>query len=193
MLGASLFMHGQHLARHSLQQLAASRQAHAAVPTAAAPPAAAAVAAATAVALSSAARAAPAAPASPPAGSPGSSSRGTAAAALLLVDAPDVLSLVAEVSGIPPEHLSQSDWKSLAGLEQRLRRRVAGQQAAVDAVVGAVQLGRLGLARGGRPLASLLLTGPAGVSLPHALPPISRTEVLPACISSTPAPRSVAF
>lgn len=71
--------------------------------------------------------------------------------------------MVAEASNIPAEHLSQSDWQSLAALEQRLRRSVAGQDAAVGAVVGAVRLGRLGLTRGARPLASLLLTGPAGV------------------------------
>lgn len=80
-----------------------------------------------------------------------------------LVDAADVLAVVAEASGIPIEHLSQTDWQPLADLEARLRRRVAGQDAAVAAVAGAVRLGRLGLQRGKRPLASLLLTGPAGV------------------------------
>lgn len=81
-----------------------------------------------------------------------------------MVDAADVLALVAEACGIPAEHLSQSDWQPLAALEGRLRRRVAGQDAAVAAVVGAVRLGRLGLQGSrGRPLASLLLTGPAGI------------------------------
>lgn len=74
-----------------------------------------------------------------------------------------MLAVVAEASGIPIEHLSQTDWQPLADLEARLRRRVAGQDAAVAAVAGAVRLGRLGLQRGKRPLASLLLTGPAGV------------------------------
>jgi ATP-dependent Clp protease ATP-binding subunit ClpA len=39
-----------------------------------------------------------------------------------------------------------------------------GQDAAVAAALGAARLGRLGLHRGRRPLASLLLTGPSGVS-----------------------------
>ena len=80
-----------------------------------------------------------------------------------MVDAADVLAVVAEASGIPAEHLSESDLQPLAELETRLRRRVAGQDGAVAAAVAAVRLGRLGLQRGGRPLASLLLTGPAGV------------------------------
>lgn len=89
-----------------------------------------------------------------------------------MVGAAEVLAVVAEASGIPAEHLSQTDWQPLAQLETRLRQRVAGQDAAVDAVVGAVRLGRLGMQGGQRPLASLLLTGPAGVgkaTLCHAL------------------------
>lgn len=81
-----------------------------------------------------------------------------------LVDAADVLAVVAEASGIPEENISQSDWQPLADLESRLRKRVAGQDAAVAAAVGAVRLGRMGLQLSSkRPLASLLLTGPAGV------------------------------
>lgn len=95
-----------------------------------------------------------------------------AAAGPPVVGAAEVLAVVAEASGIPAEHLSQTDWQPLAQLEARLRQRVAGQDAAVAAAVGAVRLGRLGLHRGQRPLASLLLTGPAGVgrsTLCHAL------------------------
>ncbi|KAL4435856.1 hypothetical protein ABPG77_000618 [Micractinium sp. CCAP 211/92] len=89
-----------------------------------------------------------------------------------VVGAAEVLAVVAEASGIPAEHLSQTDWHPLAQLEARLRQRVAGQDAAVAAAVGAVRLGRLGMQGGQRPLASLLLTGPAGVgkaTLCHAL------------------------
>ncbi len=89
-----------------------------------------------------------------------------------MVGATEVLAVVAEASGIPAEHLSQTNWHPLAQLEARLRQRVAGQDAAVAAAVGAVRLGRLGMQGGQRPLASLLLTGPAGVgkaTLCHAL------------------------
>ncbi|EFN53395.1 hypothetical protein CHLNCDRAFT_6558, partial [Chlorella variabilis] len=106
----------------------------------------------------------------PPAGPLHSSSSGgvgsggsRGSAGPLVVDSADVLSVVAEASGIPSEHLSQSDWQSLSSLEARMRLHLAGQHAAVAAVVGAVRLGRLGLQRGKRPLASLLLTGPPGV------------------------------
>lgn len=41
--------------------------------------------------------------------------------------------------------------------------QVAGQDAAVRTAAGAVRLGRLGLQRGRRPLASFVLSGPRGV------------------------------
>lgn len=44
-----------------------------------------------------------------------------------------------------------------------LALQVAGQDAAVHAVASALRLGRLGLQRGRRPLASLVLSGPRGV------------------------------
>lgn len=48
------------------------------------------------------------------------------------------------------------------GLEQRLRRRIVGQDAAVAAVSGAVGRAGAGLAEGRGPLASFLFVGPTG-------------------------------
>lgn len=146
LLGASLFMPQ----RRQQQQAAA----------AAAPPAAA------AAAMPSAGGTKPLAatqPSATPAQAAGQRHAALAEGGVPLVDSPEVLAVVAEASGLPVECLSESDWQPLAELEARLRRRVAGQDTAVAAVVGAVRLGRLGLQRGKRPLASLLLTGPAGV------------------------------
>jgi ATP-dependent Clp protease ATP-binding subunit ClpA len=152
LLGASLFM------GHQQQQQRTGQPPHPPTATAAAATAAAAAAmAAQGVALPAAAAAAATAAAA------AAAAVTTGQAQRAVVDAGDVLAVVAEASGIPAEHISQSDWQPLAALEQRLRARVAGQEAAVAAAAGAVRLGRLGLQRGKRPLASLLLTGPAGV------------------------------
>ena len=152
LLGASLFK--QQLRQQQQQQLAGSGQPPGA---AAAPPAEEAQAAAAAAAAASAQVAAAAAAVQ------AAAMQAAAAQPAAVVDAADVLFVVAEASGIPVQHLSQSDWQPLSELEARLRARVAGQAGAVGAVAGAVRLGRLGLQRDGRPLASLLLTGPAGV------------------------------
>jgi hypothetical protein len=58
-----------------------------------------------------------------------------------------------------------------------LSMQVAGQDGAVQEVASAVRLGRLGLQRGRRPLASFVLTGPRGVG---------RTTLCKACRPSLP-------
>jgi ATP-dependent Clp protease ATP-binding subunit ClpC len=56
-----------------------------------------------------------------------------------------------------------ADRERLLALEEHLRRRVVGQDAAVEAVADAVRSGRAGLAAPGRPTGSLLFVGPTGV------------------------------
>lgn len=167
LLGASLFTPQQRRRQQQLLQRALGLP----LAAAAAPAAAAAVAAAPAAAPEAEAEAAaasgPAGASAAPAATVATPATATLSAAAPagppVIDAADILAVVAEASGIPAEHLSQTDWQPLADLEGRLRQRVVGQDAAVAAAAGAVRLGRLGLQRGAKPLASLLLTGPAGV------------------------------
>jgi len=53
--------------------------------------------------------------------------------------------------------------KKLAKLEERLHRRMVGQDEAVRAVSDAVRLARAGLREGRRPVATFLFLGPTGV------------------------------
>ena len=66
-------------------------------------------------------------------------------------------------TGIPVTGLSRSESERLAGLEERLRGRVIGQDEAVSAVARAIQRGRVGLKDPGRPVGSFLFCGPTGV------------------------------
>ena len=75
----------------------------------------------------------------------------------------DVAKVLSVWTGIPVAGLSQSESERLAGLEERLRQRVIGQDEAVAAVARAVQRGRVGLKDPGRPVGSFLFCGPTGV------------------------------
>jgi len=75
----------------------------------------------------------------------------------------DVAAVVAESTGLPLAHLTADDRVRLLDLAATLRRRVVGQDDAVDAVADAVLAGRAGLSDPGRPLGSFLFVGPTGV------------------------------
>ncbi|MBP5305467.1 MAG: AAA family ATPase, partial [Lachnospiraceae bacterium] len=55
------------------------------------------------------------------------------------------------------------DLSGLATLEDRLKKRVFGQDEAIEQVVNAVKFSKAGLSDEGKPLASLLFVGPTGV------------------------------
>jgi ATP-dependent Clp protease ATP-binding subunit ClpC len=87
----------------------------------------------------------------------------TAAAHRPELTAAEVAEAVSRSTGIPVARLSATDRDQLLYLEDRLRRRVVGQEEAVEAVADAVRQGRVGLAHPHRPVGSFLFLGPTGV------------------------------
>jgi ATP-dependent Clp protease ATP-binding subunit ClpB len=79
------------------------------------------------------------------------------------VDEEDIAEVVARWSGIPVQRLLESELAKLLHMEDRLRERVVGQDAAVRAVSDAVRRARAGLQDPNRPLGSFLFLGPTGV------------------------------
>jgi ATP-dependent Clp protease ATP-binding subunit ClpB len=79
------------------------------------------------------------------------------------VDAEDIAEVVARWSGIPVQRLLESELDKLLHMEDRLRERVIGQEAAVRAVSDAVRRAKAGLQDPNRPLGSFLFLGPTGV------------------------------
>jgi ATP-dependent Clp protease ATP-binding subunit ClpC len=75
----------------------------------------------------------------------------------------DVAQVVADRTGVPVAHLTDSERTRLLGLADRLRARVVGQDHALEAVTDAVLAGRAGMGTPGRPVASFLFAGPTGV------------------------------
>jgi ATP-dependent Clp protease ATP-binding subunit ClpB len=74
-----------------------------------------------------------------------------------------VAEVVARWTGIPVTKLLQSEGDRLLHMDDHLRARVVGQDAAVDAVSDAIRRSRTGLTSGNRPQASFLFVGPTGV------------------------------
>ncbi|MCH7889730.1 MAG: AAA family ATPase, partial [Proteobacteria bacterium] len=79
------------------------------------------------------------------------------------VSAEDIAQVVSRWTGVPAERLLAAEREKLLGMDDRLRRRVVGQDEAVAAVSDAVRRARAGLQDPNRPLGSFLFLGPTGV------------------------------
>lgn len=71
--------------------------------------------------------------------------------------------ILSKTCHIPKQVVESDETESLATLEERLLKRVYGQDEAITQVVNAVKFSRAGLLEEGKPLASLLFVGPTGV------------------------------
>ncbi len=79
------------------------------------------------------------------------------------VDEEDVAETVAKWTGIPVTRLMEAEVQKLVKMEDRLGRRVIGQNEAIVAVSNAVRRARSGLSDPNRPIGSFLFLGPTGV------------------------------
>ncbi len=80
-----------------------------------------------------------------------------------LVSAEDVAATLAAWTGIPVQRMLEGETSRLLELEARLRKRVVGQDHALEALGRAVRRGRMGLRDPRRPIGSFLFLGPSGV------------------------------
>ena len=80
-----------------------------------------------------------------------------------VVDAEDVAEVVAKWTGIPVSRLMEGEIEKLVHMEERLHRRVIGQDEAVEAVSAALRRSRAGLQDPDRPIGVFLFLGPTGV------------------------------
>jgi ATP-dependent Clp protease ATP-binding subunit ClpB len=80
-----------------------------------------------------------------------------------VVDENDVARIVEDWTGVPAAKMLEGDAEKLLKMEERLGKRVVGQDEAVRAVTKAVRRGRVGLRDPGKPIGSFLFLGPSGV------------------------------
>jgi ATP-dependent Clp protease ATP-binding subunit ClpB len=79
------------------------------------------------------------------------------------VDEEDIARIVSKWTGIPVSKMLEGEVKKLITMEERLRQRVVGQDAALEHVANAVRRSRAGLSDPKRPIGSFIFLGPTGV------------------------------
>ncbi len=79
------------------------------------------------------------------------------------VDEEDIAKIVSKWTGIPVSKMLEGDVKKLVTMEDRLRQRVIGQDAALGKVSNAIRRSRAGLSDPKRPIGSFIFLGPTGV------------------------------
>ncbi len=79
------------------------------------------------------------------------------------VDEEDIAEVVAKWTGIPVSKMLEGEIQKLVHMEDRLRARVLGQDAALTAVANAIRRARAGLQDARKPTGSFIFLGPTGV------------------------------
>jgi ATP-dependent Clp protease ATP-binding subunit ClpB len=75
----------------------------------------------------------------------------------------EIAKIVSKWTGIPVGRLLEGEIQKLVHMEERLRQRVVGQDAALASVANAIRRSRSGLSDPNRPIGSFLFLGPTGV------------------------------
>ncbi|MCP8352613.1 ATP-dependent Clp protease ATP-binding subunit [Candidatus Synchoanobacter obligatus] len=75
----------------------------------------------------------------------------------------DIQTSVAKMAQVPAHHITTSDRALLKSLDSKIKRKVFGQDMAVEELVNAIKLARSGLKCESKPIGSFLFTGPTGV------------------------------
>jgi len=80
-----------------------------------------------------------------------------------IVDEEDVAQVVSKMTGIPIFKLEEKESSKLLRMEAELKKRIVGQDEAVEAISKAVRRSRAGLKDPNRPIGSFIFLGPTGV------------------------------
>ena len=75
----------------------------------------------------------------------------------------DIAKVVSKWTGIPTDKMLSSEREKLLHLEDHLKKRIIGQDEAVEAVANAVRRSRSGISNPNQPIGSFLFLGPTGV------------------------------
>ncbi len=79
------------------------------------------------------------------------------------VEEEDIAETVSKWTGIPVSKLMEAEIEKLVHMEERLKKRVVGQDEAISAVSNAIRRARAGLQDPNRPIGSFIFLGPTGV------------------------------
>lgn len=80
-----------------------------------------------------------------------------------VVDEEQIAEIVSKWTGIPVTRLAEEETERLKNMESQLKKRVIGQDEAINAVSKAIKRSRVGIQDPKRPIGSFLFLGPTGV------------------------------
>ncbi|MBQ1724403.1 MAG: ATP-dependent Clp protease ATP-binding subunit, partial [Muribaculaceae bacterium] len=80
-----------------------------------------------------------------------------------MVSEDDVAAVVAMMTGVPTQRIAQSEGIRLLGMNDELKRKVVGQDEAIDKIARAIRRNRAGLRDPRRPIGSFMFLGSTGV------------------------------
>jgi ATP-dependent Clp protease ATP-binding subunit ClpC len=75
----------------------------------------------------------------------------------------DIAAVVSMMTGIPTQRIAVSESKKLIDMSQKLKKRVVGQNDAIESISKAIRRARAGLKDPNRPIGSFIFLGPTGV------------------------------
>ncbi len=90
------------------------------------------------------------------------------------IDAEDIATVVAKMTGVPVTKLLKEESKRLADLEGVLSGHIIGQPEAIAEISKAVRRSRVGLASPNRPIGSFIFLGPTGVGKTELVKTLAR-------------------
>ncbi len=79
------------------------------------------------------------------------------------IDEEDIAKVIARWTGIPVSKMLESEMKKLAHAEEELKKRIVGQNEAIEGVSNALRRSRAGVSEEDKPIGSFLFVGPTGV------------------------------
>ncbi|HQV31274.1 MAG TPA: ATP-dependent Clp protease ATP-binding subunit [Calditrichia bacterium] len=79
----------------------------------------------------------------------------------------DVAEVVAMMTGVPVQRVAQNESEKLLSMEGEMKRRVIGQNQAIETITRAIRRTRAGLKDPNRPIGSFIFLGPTGVGKTH--------------------------
>ena len=79
------------------------------------------------------------------------------------VDDRDIIEIIAKWTKIPLSKLMQAETEKLIHMEDALKKRVVGQDQAIEAIASCIRRSRTGLSDPNRPSGSFIFVGPTGV------------------------------
>ncbi len=81
----------------------------------------------------------------------------------LHITSADVQRVIHQMTGVPLKNLEKEDLSKLRNLGVTLKKRIVGQDEAIDSIVSSLKRSRVGISKTNRPIGSFLFLGPTGV------------------------------